>query len=45
MTYTHGESTAEVIEDNPGAGVACVIHLEGVGGKSSRGLFNGIGYR
>jgi hypothetical protein len=29
VTYTHCESTAEVIEDNPGAGVASVIHLEG----------------
>jgi hypothetical protein len=27
-TYTHAESTAEVVEDDPGAGVACVIHLD-----------------
>ncbi len=26
-TYTHGKSTAKVIEDNPRAGIARVIHL------------------
>lgn len=33
--YTHAEGTAKVIEDDPGAGIALVIHC---GGTWSRGL-------
>ncbi len=31
-TYSHAESTAKVIENDPGAGVASVIHGGGGGG-------------
>ena len=41
-TYTHGKGTAKVIQNDPGAGIATVIHVEiklfllNEGGKRSR---------
>ena len=36
VTYTHAESTTEVAQGNPGAGISGVIHVESEGMREDR---------